>query len=415
MKNTYIIVLIALAGWITTACEENPDFFDVEKAPSIITFEGFPAFSGTFATTDDIVIPVTATNAGEIVVERIINYTVGGEPKTIEEVLTTLTGPTATLNTTWEAILATPEEVGLGAISNVQLDFNVTIEGQATYKTFDLGFSNPISLGFTRKIDGKDVEFAAPTTSFRDSTFTVYFNVNTKQTAIEKVEIFTVTSGSTTLDTIPVQTIMGDGTDLDEQAVTLTFPGEAAIASDSSFFVIIAATTTNGNFDTRVIEVEAIEIPLSEEGEFTLRPATYELKANVTDTLNQAFDFSQLKKLSTATITTFPDSADLVLTADTVANQLSLEARGATDFVVAGSTFSFGGATYEATRDAFAAGTPITGLSNITSLPDGQVVIVRIGDISDTYSERYAVMRIADIERGFDINQSEVTIEYRAR
>lgn len=415
MKNTCIITLIAVAGWFATACEENPDFFEVEKAPSIITFEGYPAFSGSFATTDDITIPVTATNAGEIVVERVVDYNVGGDSKTVKEVLTTLTGPQATLNTTWDAILATPEGVGLGAIDNVQLDFNVTVGGQSTFKTFDLDFSNPISLGFTEKVNDKDVARAAPTTSFRDSTISVYFNVNTEQTPIEKVDIFTKINESASFGTTPVQTIPGGSTDLDKQTVTFTFPGEAAIAPDSSFFVQIVATTTNGKTATSVVEVEATEIPFTEEGEFVLRPATYALKTDVTDTLNQAFDFSQLKKLSTAIITASPDSADLVLTADTVANQLSLEARGATDFVVASSSFGFGDATYEATRDAFAAGTPVTGLSDITSLPDGQVVIVRIGDVADTFSERYAVMQIADIDRGFDVNQSEVTIAYRAR
>ena len=415
MRNTYKVLLLILTTGITMSCEENPDFFDVEKAPSIITFEGYPAFSGSFATTDDIVIPVTATNAGEIVVERVVTYTVGDDSKTIEEALTTLTGPTATLNTTWDAILATPEGVGLGAIDNVQLDFNVTVGGESTFKTFDLDFSNPITLGFTEEVDGEDVERAAPATSFRDSTFSVYFSVNTEQTPIEKVDIFTKINESASFGTTPVQTITGGSTDLDKQTVNFTFPGEDAINADSSFFVQIVATTTNGKTATRVVEVEASEIPFTEEGEFVLRPATYGLAAGVTDTLNQAVDFSELEVITTATINRNPALADMVLIADTVAQELSLEARGATDFVVASNAFSFAGATYEAARDAFAAGTPVTELNDITSLPDGQVVIVRIGDVEDTFSERYAVMRIADIDRGFDINQSEVTIEYRAR
>ncbi len=415
MKNTYILILSILVGWVITSCEENPDYLDIEKAPSVITFEGYPAFSGSFATTDDIVIPVTATNAGEIVVERVLNYTAGGDPRRLEETLTTLAGPTATLDTSWDAILATPEGVGLGAISSVQLQFNVTVDGQPTYKTFDLDFSNPISLGFTEEVDGEDVDFAAPATSFRDSTFSVYFSVNTEQTAIEKVDIFTKTNSSSVFGTTPVQTITGGSNDLDNQTVNFTFPGEAAIAPDSSFFVQIVATTTNGNMATQVVEVEASEIPFSEEGEFVLRPATYVLEADVTDTLNQAVDFSELEVISTATITGNPALADMVLVADATAQELSLEARGTTDFVVASDAFSFDGATYEVTRDTFAAGTPVTGLSDITSLPDGQVVIVRIGDVADTFSERYALMRIADVDRGFDINQSEVTIEYRAR
>ena len=415
MKYIYRILIVAFASWVTTACEENPDFFDVEKAPSIITFEGFPGFSGSFATTDDIVIPVTATNAGEIVVERVISYTAGGDPKTIEETLTTLTGPTATLNTTWDAILANPEGVGLGAIDNVQLDFNVTVDGQPTYKTFNLDFSNPITLGFTEEVDGEDVDFAAPATSFRDSTFSVYFNVNTEQTSIEKVDIFTKINESASFGTTPVQTITGGSTNLDKQTVTLTFPGEAAIAPDSSFFVQIVATTTNGKTATRVVEVEASEIPFTEADFFTLRPAAYELAAGVTDTLNQAVDFSEQEVISTATINRNPALADMVLVADTVTQELSLEARGATDFVVASSAFNFTDATYESTRDAFAAGTPVTGLSDITSLPDEQVVIVRIGDVADTFSERYAIMRIVEIARGFSISQSEITILYRAR
>ena len=415
MKNTYIIILIVLTGWLTSACEENPDFFDVEKAPSIITFEGYPAFFGSFATTDDIVIPVTATNAGEIVVERVVTYTAGDDSRTIEETLTTLTGPTATLNTTWDAILATPEGVGLGAISNVQLDFNVTVDGQPTYKTFDLDFSNPITLGFTEEVDGEDVDFAAPSTSFRDSTFSVYFNVNTEQTPIEKVDIFTKINESASFGTTPVQTVTGGSTDLDKQTVNFTFPGEAAIAPDSSFFVQIVVTTTNGNTATQVVEVEASEIPFTEANFFDLRPASYELAAGVTDTLNQAFDFSELEVISTATINRNPALADMVLVADTVAQELSLEARGATDFVVASNSFSFDGATYEVTRDAFAAGTPVTELNDITSLPDEQVVIVRIGDVADTSSERYAIMRIVEVARGFSISQSEVTILYRAR
>ncbi len=408
-------MLLTLATGIIMSCEENPDFFDVEKAPSIITFEGYPAFSGTFATTDDITIPVTATNAGEIVVERVVTYTVGGDSKTIEETLTTLTGPAATLNTTWDAILATPEGVGLGAIDNVQLDFNVTVDGQPTYKTFDLNFTNPITLGFTQEVDGEDVDFAAPATSFRDSTFSVYFNVNTEQTSIEKVDIFTKINESASFGTTPVQTITGGSTDLDKQIVNFTFPGEADIAPDSSFFVQIVATTTNGKTATRVVEVEASEIPFTEADFLTLRPAAYELAAGVTDTLNQAVDFSELEVISTATINRNPALADMVLVADTTAQELSLEARGATDFVVASSTFSFADATYEATRDAFAAGTPVTGLSDITSLPDEQVVIVRIGDVADTSSERYAIMRIIEVARGFSISQSEVTILYRAR
>ena len=411
MKNTYILFLLAFVGWSITACEENPDYFDVEKAPSIITFEGFPAFSGTFATTDDITIPVTATNAGEIVVERIINYSAGGESKTLEEVLTTLNGPEATLNTSWDEVLATPEGVGLSAISSVQLDFNVTVDGQETFKTFDLAFFSPLTLGFTEEVDGEEVERSAPATSFRDSTFSIYYNINSSQTPIEKVEFFTKVNESGSFSSTPVQTVTVGGTSLSEQTATFTFPGEDVINTDSVYAVQIVATATNGNTATQVVEIQATEIPFTEEGEFVLRPVGYELAPGVTDSLNQAFDFSQLKVLSSATIAAHPDSVDLIVTANSLSEELTLEAVGGTDFVIADEAFSFEDATYEAARDAFAAGTVVT----MFSLPSDQVVIVRIGDVADTDSERYAVMRVADAVRGFDIDQSEVTIEYRAR
>lgn len=419
MKNTYILLLVAFVGWGMTACEENEDFFDVEKAPSIITFEGFPAFSGTFATTDDIVIPVTATNAGEIVVERVVNYNaeIAGEDTTLTltEVLTTLDGPEATLETSWDEVLATPQEVDLGAINNVSLDFNVTVNGEETFKTFELVFTNPLTLGFTEEVDDEDVERAAPTTSFRDSTFSVYYNVNSSQTPIEKVEFFTKVNESGTFGTTPVQTVEVGGTSLTEQTASFTFPGEDVIDADSVYAIQIVATATNGNTATQVVEVEATEIPFSEEGEFILRPASYELEPGVTDTLNQSFDFSAQEALSAADTARDSELADIILTADTTASELSLEAANDTDFVVASPSFSFGGATYESTRDTFAAGTPVTELNDITSLPDGQVVIVRLGDVDDGDSERYALMRIASVTRGFDITQSEVTIAYRAR
>ena len=419
MKNTYIIFLLALAGWATTACEENPDYFDVEKAPSIITFEGFPGFSGTFATTGDIVIPVTATNASEIVVERIVNYdTKIGDTDTtltLTEVLTTLNGPEATLNTTWDAVIANPQNEELGSVNSVQLDFNVTVDGEMTFKTFDLEFVDPIALGFTKRVNGENVNFQNPATALRDSTFTIYYEINSSETLIEKVELFTKVNKSGTFSTTPAQTVTLDDTQLDTAEATFTFPSEDMIATDSIYAIMITATAANGNTTSKVVEVKAAEVPFSQEGTFTLRPAAYELKAGVTDTLNQAFDFSQLKKLSSAIIADSPDSVDLILMADTVAESLSLEAMNDTELVVAEDDFSFAGATYEASRDAFADGTPVTVVEDLSSLPSGQVVIVRIGDVADDNSARYAVMQIASLDRGFDIEQSEVEITYRAR
>ena len=237
MKNTYILLLIAFVGWGITACEENEDFLNIEKAPSIITFEGFPAFSGTFATTDDIVIPVTATNASEIRVERVVNYNteINGVDTALTLVapLATLNGPEATLNTTWDEVLSTPQEVDLGAINNVSLDFNVAVDGEETFKTFELVFTNPLTLGFTEEVDDEEVERAAPTTSFRDSTISIYYNVNSSQTPIETVAFFTKVNESGSFGTTPVQTVEGGGTSLNEQTATFTFPGEDEINSDS--------------------------------------------------------------------------------------------------------------------------------------------------------------------------------------
>ena len=415
MKYTYISLLLLLAGWVITACEENPDYFEVEKAPSVITFEGFPAFSGSFATTDDIAIPVAATNASEIVVARIVNYSVGDEPKTINEVLTTLSGPEATLNTTWDEVLATPEGVGLASISSVQLNFNTTVDGQETFKTFPLEFFSPLTLGFTEEVDGEEVDRAAPITSFRDSVFSVYYNVSASQTPIEKVEFFTKVNESGTFSSAPIQTVAVNDTDLREQTATFTFPGEDVINPDSVYTVQIVATAANGNTATEVVEVQASEIPLDKEGEFTLRPVGYELAPGITDSLNQAFDFSQLEVLSSATITDNPELIDLTVVADNISEELAFQAAGGTEFVVASDAFSFEDATYEAARDAFATGAIIAELADITSLPSDQVVIVRIGDVSDANSRRYAIMRIANVLRGFDIDQSEVTITYRAR
>ena len=417
MKNTYILFLLALAGWGIIACEENEDFFEIEKAPSIITSEGFPAFSGTFSTTDDISIPVTATNASEIVVERVVSYTPEGEenPRTIEEVLTTLSGPEATLNTTPEAILAIPESEGAVTINSTQLDFNVTVDGETTFKTFDVDFINPLTLGYTEEIDGEDVERAAPATSFRDSTFTIYYNLDSSQTPIERLEFFTKINETGTFSTTPVQTVEVNGQNLPAQSATFTLPGEDEIDADSVYAIQLVATAANGKTATQVVEVQATEIPFTEEGEFFLRPAGYELETDVTDTLNQAFDFSQLKVLSVAIISDSPDSVDLVVTTDELVETLALETANGTTFVVADDSFSFEGATYEAARDAYAADTPLTAISGLVLLPSDQVFIVQIGGVADTSSDRYAVMRIADIDRGFDIDQSEVTIEYRAR
>ncbi len=409
MKNKYIHFILIAVGMMVMACEENPDYFDLQKAPSMITFEGYPDYSATFATTDDITIPVTATNAGEITVDRRITYPTTINDKdttlTVRSQIATLTGPEAVLNTTWETILANPQNVGPDAITAIDIIFVTTVNGQQTSRSFSLDFTSPIS----------DVE--APETAFYGSDISINYKISSLQSPIQKVDFFTKI-GDGAYGTTPVKTVQVNAPDFEDSVSMLTFPSEAQIKAGTKFTVQLVATAANGMTATETVDITAANMALEITGEATLRTAGYQVEVGVLDSLSQAFDFSQNKVLKKSTINAYPDSADvrLVVEEDLFGiKSLSLVAGGQTTFVAAGDTFSFESASYETVRDAFAAGIAVDQFENIATLPSQQVILVKLGDVADGNSKQYAVMQIADVVKGFDINQSEVTIMYMAR
>ena len=81
--------------------------------------------------------------------------------------------------------------------------------------------------------------------------------------------------------------------------------------------------------------------------------------------------------MADSVLATDPDSADVRLV-DDLGGELDLEAGAGsgTTFVVADETYSFSSSTYEAIRDAYAAGTPTSSVTDIESLYSGAVILI---------------------------------------
>jgi hypothetical protein len=372
LKSIMALSLLAVAGW---ACEENDDFLPFEKAPSVITFDGYPGFEAEFSVLDQVVIPVTAPGAAEIQVIREISYTANDNTNNIDQTLVTLSGPEAVLDVPISQVIDNPDNVSATNISSTDLLFQVTENEQTTFRRFSLAFYNPFVV-------------TAPEEAFNDSTLTVSYELQVENANVSDVQVFLRESADGDFSGTPLQTFSNT-----EGELEIMVPAEAIVATGGDIGLRFVATSAGGLTATETVSIDVVPITLETSGE-----ATLEVGGN-------AIDFSAQD--------TVASGGDLRLIAD--GDELQIEALGGSDFVLAPAGLSFDDATYQDLRDAYMASTAQTELEDIANLPTDQLLIVSLADVAEGSADRYAVVRVGQLVRGFEIGDSELALFYRSR
>lgn len=371
-KFIVALALLAVAGW---SCEENEDFLPFEQAESDITFEDYPDYTADFSLLDEVVIPVSAPGASEIQVIREITYSANDATQNINETLTTLSGPDATLQVPISEVVANPDNVDAGSIGSTDLLFQVTVDGQTTYRRFSLDFYNPLTV-------------EAPEESFNDSTISVSYEVDVMNASISQVEVFLRDTTEGDFSDMPLETFTTA-----EDSLEIMIPGEDVVAPGGDIGLQFVVTSADGSTATQTVSIDVLPIPLED-------PVTVVLEAD-----GNAIDFSEQD-----TVAMGGDLAVMVM-----GSQLQLQALDGSDFVLADEGFDFEGASFQDVRDAYMDGTPQSVVGNLSELPTGQVLIVRLADATAGAADEYAVVQLGDLVRGFDVEDSELSVQYRVR
>jgi len=420
MKKHIYKILIPIVLLIS-ACEKE-EFLKFSQADSVIEFTGFPASSGNFTTLDEVVIPITAENASAIDVTTLI----GGTATTFSQ---SASAASLTIQEPWTSLTG---GVSLDSLSGDPIVIRVvaTSNGEVSFKDFTLTYSNPISLDFS--IDDDDFETAS--TNFPDSTFTIFYNASTINTAIAEIEFYAKVGDSSEYPTSPIAVEAIGGTSAVEQIQSINFPAEDSIDFDEDLFIKIVAKGANDLSDELELSVSSVEVPLNDDGEFVLFPDDFVAVAGVSDdpdtdedeetptvfdTENNGYDFS-LDKL----VLDSSDSADIRLNVEM--GSLVLDLASGVEFVIADGNDAVVG--FQSARDLFEAGTAgtdqITGLTEL-SADEGSFIILSIPDLAafGTGSSEFVILRVDAVNLNSvivdddvdPINNSTVRLSFEAR
>ncbi len=371
-KLIIALALLAIVGW---SCEENEDFLPFEQAESDITFEGYPAYGADFSLLDNVVIPVSAPGASEIQVIREISYSANDVTQNINETLTTLSGPDATLQVSIADIVANPDNVEAANVGSTDLLFQVSVNGQTSYRRFSLDFYNPLSVD-------------APEETFNDSTIRVKYEVDLVNASLSEVEVFFRDTKDGEFSSTPLETFTTS-----EDSLDIVVPSEAVVAPGGDIGLRFVATTADGISATQTLSIDALSIPLAD-------PVDLALEAD-----GNAIDFSAGDTVATG--------GDLAVSV--VGSQLQLEALGGSDFILVEEGFDFAGASFQDVRDAYTEGTPQSVVGNLSNVATGQVLIVRLADATAGSADEYALVQLGELIRGFDVEDSQLSVQYRVR
>jgi len=418
MRKKIFYILIPFLV-ILAACEKD-EFLEFEKAEAVIQFTGFPAFAGTFTTLDEVIVPVTTDNASSLDVSVLVD----NEPTSFTQ---TASAPTLTVQDSWSNLLGGASIESLDG-DDITLRVTATANGESSYKDLSLSYSNPLSLDYSVGDD----DFITASTAFPDSSFNVYYNVNTLNATVENVDFFAKIGESTDYPMDPFATEAINATTAEEQTLSFAFPDEDSIGFGDDFFIKAVAIGANGLTDEIEFSIEAVEVPLDDEGTFVLFPDNFvvtpsvpddpetpedESSPAVFDTENNGFDFSESELVADAS-----GSADIRLGIDN--GSLVLDLANGIEYVIQDGTKAVNG--YQSARDLFMAGTASTtqieNLAELNSNPEGYIIL-SIPDLASvgTGSSEYVTIRIENVIRNAEvidqsidpINNSTVTISYQ--
>ena len=382
IKNIKNILPLALLTAVMLSCGENEDLLQFREAENEISFPGYPAFFASFTSLDQVQFDVDVN------------------------------GSATTLSVTGKD----GDDFGTVSISNGSGTFSRSLSSLGDPESETLTFSD----GETERL--LSLEISNPTsilsttseTVSLDSTFSIVFEAKTVNGVIDSYDLFLKIGEESTFATVPDAEGTGTTTELRD---SLAFSAVNATYSigDTVFFQV------DFNSESLVASAEGsiriTELDLTEFGTIELRTPDFEIADGVTDSLRNAFNLKAFDYVSDETLTTSADSADVQLIVNAGELDLVSGVGSGTSFVLADAGFS--SATYEAIRDAFAAGTPISTISSIESLDDDAVILVQLGNIpEETWpsadNRRYALINIDSITKANSGVSSEVVLEYVA-
>lgn len=381
----YKHILLALIVLTMFSCKENEDLLDFSEADNKITFPDFPANSATFTTLDQVVIDVAVDgDASSLSVESD-----GGD----DFGTVSIASGEGTFSST------------LAALGNPSSETLVFSDG-ATDKLFSLSVANPLSF-----------EGTTSSTVYLDSIFSIVFEAETENGAMDSYDLFLkIGSESDWPGTANASDAFTGSTAIDD-SVAFTADDPTYDIGDSIYYKV--EVSAGSLLDSLSGYLVVVEVPLDESGTITLRTPDYAIGAD-TDSLFNAYNFKAFKYMADSVLATDPDSADVRLV-DDLGGELDLEAGAGsgTTFVVADETYSFSSSTYEAIRDAYAAGTPTSSVTDIESLYSGAVILIQLGDIPQSGApaadnRRYAAIQIISTTKADGGVTSEVTLDYVA-
>lgn len=378
-KNILLVPFLVIG---ILSCGENEDLLQFQEADNKITFPDYPAFSASFTTLDQVELDVAVS------------------------------GSSTSLNVTGED----GDDFGVVNISNGTGSFSRTLANLGNPETETLIFSD----GETERLLGLEISNPASilsTTSETvslDSVFSVVFEAETVNGAIDSYDLFMKIGEETEYSVTPNAEGLGNTTLLKDSLAFDALNANYSI-NDTIFFRVdfnsgALSASTSGS-------VVVTELELTELGTFELRTPDYEISSGVTDSLRNAYNFKVFDYIDDETLVTDLDSADVQLQLNDGELDVVTGTGSGTSFVLAEDGFATG--TYQAIRDAFAAGTPTNTVSDIESLDDDAVILIQLGNIPQEGSpsadnRRYALIQVIGISKTQGGVSSEVSFDYIA-
>lgn len=411
-KNIFWSLFVAL-GLVFSSCDDEEDTIPFTEAANDISFPDHPDFSASFTSIDDVILDVAVDGPAS-------SLSVTGDGQSFGDVALTngsgnFTRTLADLGYPWT-----------DPANSLELSFAAT----SSRRLFDISISNPISMDFTVGSGNNAVDFNTSTSVSLDSSYFIYFEAATENAIIDNYEIFVKIGEKSDYPDDPAIDVNVNSNEIEEESAALVADSAIYDISDTIYYRLVInsgalAASTSGT-------LLVTEVALPETGTVTLKTPDYVIeeavldsagmveKPAVLDSLNNAFNLSELKVMADSVLIDNPDSADLQLVV--VEDELAFEAGAGsnTSFVIADEGFSFSSATYESARDAYAASmSSSTTVIDIESLNTNSVIIVQIGNIPNASypssdNKKYAVIQISSFVKQDNGLTSEVIFDYKA-
>lgn len=380
------LALLAVFAVVIFSCDENEETLAFVEAENNIVFPDYPTYSATFTTLDNVVLDIEVDGSAS-------SLDVTGEDGGSFGSVAIASGTGTFTRTLAE----------LGNPSSEELSFS---DGE-TNRLFEITIENPASV---RGTTSSEVEL--------DSVFSIAFDASSVNGVIDGYSLFIKNGSNAVFPGVPNSSDTNTGIEL-EDSLAFTANNAGYSIGDTIFYKV--EFTSASLVDSVSGSLMVVPVSLGQSGSVALRTPDYVISMGVTDSLNNAFNFSALKVMADSVLATNVDSADVSLALNAGLLDLAAGTGSNTTFLVAPEDFNFSDVTYEAVRDSMNAvgAVPVSTVTNIESLYSNAVIFVQIGNIPQSGNaaadnRKYAAIQITGVTKADAGVTSEVTFDYVA-